>query len=998
VNIYLMEGVMMRKPNRIHHQLSIEELELRVAPVILSGANSVCTFTDTSGDVVLVKFTGGGTANVQWMGGGANPNPNDDIASITLAGTTGRSSLMIRDMNRGTGGDSLTGGFITGGVGESFGAIKLFASGGAITDTSIDISGNLKMLYGMGDSTNVDLTVGGNLIKQMMKGDTTGCATTVTGSASFIQIFGNADTTTLSTTGDLTKAMILGNFTESTIDVGGNSSMVMVKGNVTNQTGNLAVFDVGGDLNRLFIRGNVSNTTATSNTYGWTQTFGSTGGNGDTERGNAIAADAFGNVYVAGCFEGTVDFDPGIATDNHTSNGGADVFVTRFNSDGTYGWTRTYGDTNNDRAEGIAIDSSGNLYVIGSFYGTVDFDSGAGTDTHTSAGGRDIFLQKLNTEGTYAWTKTWGTAVGLADLGTGVAVDPSGRVLVVGRFYNTVDFDPGAGVDNHTSAGDFDVFITRFGADGSYEWTKTFAGTLEDRTPRVATDTSGNIFITSPFRGTVDFDPGAGTDNQTSAGDFDVRLTKLNSDGSYGWTKKFGGGGWDESFDVATDPTGNIYLVGGFRQPVDFDPGAGTDTHNPVVAGKWDVFLTKFNPDGSYGWTKVFGGPSDNIGRGVCTDANGNVFLTGQYAGTVDFDPGPGTDNHTEVGSTDIFLTKINANGTYGWTYTFGETRGEYGYEVCADRQGDVSFTGFFQNTIDFDPTAGTDNHTSVGGADVFVMKIKNTSAPLVDVENNIGLLQIFGDVTNTYGSTDHISAGGRLDKAMFKGTLTNTNIGANEAGLLCLFDGMTGSKIQVSGATDFLQVRNGLSDSALVLGGDVSKAYLYGGVSGTGVSITGNVGNFFCMGPIENSSSVQITGAVNLLRVSEGIQDASLLAVDGDAAMVQIYGLPSENSIEIGSRLTLGNLTKTLKVSGPLAGIIDISGSAAGSNIQIKGDLSGDLVADLFGNVMITGDFTGTGNIGDVDTAAGVGNYLMVKGLNNGTLNPDGSIFAEIR
>ena len=126
-----------------------------------------------------------------------------------------------------------------------------------------------------------------------------------------------------------------------------------------------------------------------------------------------------------------------------------------------YSWTKTMGGAGDDRGYSAAVDGSGNVYVTGYFYETVDFDPGPGTDNHTSAGIQDIFLTKINSDGTYGWTKTMG-GIGSDDYGLSATVDGSGNVYLSGYFMVIGDFDPGPGTDNHTSAGDRDIFLTKF--------------------------------------------------------------------------------------------------------------------------------------------------------------------------------------------------------------------------------------------------------------------------------------------------------------------------------------------------------------------------------------------------------------------------------------------------------------------------------------------------------------------------------------------------------
>jgi hypothetical protein len=301
---------------------------------------------------------------------------------------------------------------------------------------------------------------------------------------------------------------------------------------------------------------------------------------------------------VTGLFQDLVDFDPGPGVDNHTSNGWYDVFLSKFDSLGNFQWAKTWGGIDFDCGYGVAVDGSGNVYVTGCFEATIDFDPGPGVDNHTSNGYYDVFLSKFDSLGNFQWAKTWG---GIDyDYGWGVAVDGSGNAYVTGLFYETVDFDPAAaGVDNHTSNGSYDVFLSKFDSSGNFIWAKTWGGSSGDCGNGVAVDSSGSAYVTGCFASTVDFDPGSGVDNHISNGSVDVFLSKFDSLGAFLWAKTWGGNSDDNGYGVAADNSGNAYVTGFFYSTVvDFDPGNGVD--NRISNGEYDAFLSKFLPDGSW--------------------------------------------------------------------------------------------------------------------------------------------------------------------------------------------------------------------------------------------------------------------------------------------------------------------------------------------------------------------------------------------------------------
>ncbi|MEP3118082.1 MAG: SBBP repeat-containing protein, partial [Alphaproteobacteria bacterium] len=449
-------------------------------------------------------------------------------------------------------------------------------------------------------------------------------------------------------------------------------------------------------------------------------TFANSIGATGLDRGYSISVDSSGNSYVTGFFRETVDFDPGAGTTNLTSAGGSDTFIAKYNSDGTLAWAKNVGGTGHDFAYSIEVDSSGNSYVTGAFNGTADFDPGAGTTNLTSAGSSDVFIAKYNSDGTLAWAKNVGGTI--SDYGQSIAIDSSGNSYVTGYFYGTADFDPGAGTTNLTSAGTSDTFIAKYNSDGTLDWAKNVGGTNGDQGQSIQVDSSGNSYITGNFQGTADFDPGAGTTNLTSAGNDDAFIAKYNSDGTLAWAKNSGGTDFDIGYSIEVDSSGNSYVTGYFQGTVDFDPGAGTT--NLTSAGVKDVFIAKYNSDGTLDWAKNVGGTSDDVSYSISVDSSGNSYVTGIFQGTADFDPGAGTTNLTSAGNDDAFIAKYDSDGALVWAKNVGGTSDDYGQSIEVDSSGNSYVTGYFSGTADFDPGAGTANLTSAGSSDVFLLKL----------------------------------------------------------------------------------------------------------------------------------------------------------------------------------------------------------------------------------------------------------------------------------
>ncbi|MEO5571571.1 MAG: SBBP repeat-containing protein [Bacteroidia bacterium] len=258
-------------------------------------------------------------------------------------------------------------------------------------------------------------------------------------------------------------------------------------------------------------------------------------------------------------------------------------------------------------------------------------------------------------------------------------------------------------------------------------WTKIYGGTSVDIANAVSTDASGNIYITGYFNGTTDFDPGTGTFNLTAAGGNEVFVSKLDGSGNFIWPKQMGGTVNDEGSVIAVDAAGKVYVAGYFSGTADFDPGTGT--FNLTSAGGADIFISKLNNAGNFICAKQFGGIStDNI-RSIVVDNTGNVYTTGVFYGTSDFDPGAGTFNLTSPGS-DIFISKLDASGNFIWAQQLGNVQGEQVYSIALDGSNNIYTAGTFYGTQDFDLGSGTSYLTAYGYPDLYIHKMSQCSFP----------------------------------------------------------------------------------------------------------------------------------------------------------------------------------------------------------------------------------------------------------------------------
>jgi hypothetical protein len=228
----------------------------------------------------------------------------------------------------------------------------------------------------------------------------------------------------------------------------------------------------------------------------------------------------------------------------------------------------------------------------------------------------------------------------------------------------------------------------------------------------VTFDTTGDVISTGSFQGDVGFGASAGSD--------DVFVAKYSPANAKIWGTRLGGAASDKGLAVAVDPTDQSVLVAGFATgSVDFGPGVNCGLTSGGSGSSFNIFVVKLEPTmGNCVWAKRFGDGSGQIATGVGTDASGNVYLTGYFAGSINF--GGATTPITSAGSDDVFLAKLTPAGVALWAKPFGDTAAQYATAIAVDSGGTSAITGSFAGTVSFD---GVKTFTSKGGLDVFVAR-----------------------------------------------------------------------------------------------------------------------------------------------------------------------------------------------------------------------------------------------------------------------------------
>ncbi len=357
--------------------------------------------------------------------------------------------------------------------------------------------------------------------------------------------------------------------------------------------------------------------------------------------GNELALDAAGNVYVTGNFVGIVSF--GSASTTLTTTGsGFSAFLAKYTPQGTIMWVQQGRATAGGDGSGLAVTSTGEVYLLGSFTGTLDLGNILLTSQNRSS---DAFIAKFTSAGVLLWAQAVGGIY--TDYGRELQLGPANSVYLSGQFVNSINLSPSIGTIGY---GKSDLFVGQYDAQGTAQWVQAFGGSEDDYPGAIALTTTGELCIAGSFAGTATF----GALSLTSRGGADGFLLKCTTQGAPIWAKRMGGEGDDYAYVLRQHPSGAIYVGGDFEKTADF-----TD-RTLVSAGKSDMFLTRWDQSGTMAWAVRGGGTENDYAGGLGYGTTGPLQVGIQFVGTTQF----GTLTATSRGSSDVLLCQLQDNMT----------------------------------------------------------------------------------------------------------------------------------------------------------------------------------------------------------------------------------------------------------------------------------------------------------------------------------------------
>lgn len=398
-----------------------------------------------------------------------------------------------------------------------------------------------------------------------------------------------------------------------------------------------------------------------------------------------------GSVVLVGAFKGSRDFDGAGATNAANSAGNTDIFVVKYKQDGAYAWHKTYGNNEEQSANGVAIDATGRIALIGTFRGA--FNMGGGTLDAVGFQFPDLYVAVLDKAGVHVASKSFGIGDPYSDFGNDVAFDKSGNVIVTGQYQSSISF----GTTTLSAAGglgDYDMFVAKLAVNGA-TFTELFAKSYGDTKLSeglaIAVHTDDSIAVGGWTDGTVDFGNGAlsGTADTEQA-----LIAKLDGNGTALYAKVLKGGE-SRTRSVAFTPAGDVVLTGTFRSEIDLGAGAVKAT-----GAANDIFIGRYDAMGKVAFDAKLGGSQSDDVSDVAVDPSGYPVVVGTFQGTLKINS---MTSLTSMGIRDGLVAKVAPDDGHGyWGFGFGDAALQEATAVAIYPNGDTLFVGQYFGTVDF--------------------------------------------------------------------------------------------------------------------------------------------------------------------------------------------------------------------------------------------------------------------------------------------------------
>ena len=442
------------------------------------------------------------------------------------------------------------------------------------------------------------------------------------------------------------------------------------------------------------------------------------------ENSYSIRTDSEGNIFVNGS---STSYDLKFVPTSLINDNYASFFLAKYNNTGTLLWARNGSSGSQSAAVGLTTDLSGNSYISGSFKsGNIKFGSYTLTNSWAGVYGK-MYVAKFNSNGDVVWAAT-PTNTDLSSGMYGLATDKSGNLFTTGHFQDN-SFTYGNVTVTNSAAPNQDIFLVKFDPAGKALWGKNIGGSNHDVGKALTIDKSGNVIVAGTFK-SPSFPLGGKTITNAAAGETDILITKFDTNGSFLWSKNFGGTAEDNVNSVCTDNDGNIYFCGYTRNTsLKFD--SFTLPKNYLAGSQ--CFLVKLSANGNVIWVHTVDLINNNINatdsynevfNSVMCDTNGNVVVAGSTANSI-ISFNKITLNNISTYGTDAIIIKFSTNGDAIWGRNFGNNGDDTGQGCAVDNNNNYYLSGQYKSAkVNFDSTSVTNTYSTQGTSDAFLSKL----------------------------------------------------------------------------------------------------------------------------------------------------------------------------------------------------------------------------------------------------------------------------------
>ncbi len=387
----------------------------------------------------------------------------------------------------------------------------------------------------------------------------------------------------------------------------------------------------------------------------WTKQLGTT----QDDYAKGISMDGSGNVYLTGRTSNSFVTDP--------NNGGWDIFLIKLDNTGSTVWKRQLGTGNDDYAEAVAVDGDNNIYLAGKTEGTME--SGYSKNSDASS---DMVLISYDSAGDARWQKQLGTSSD--DWAFGMAVDSQNNVYLTGKT---------EGALTGSNQGGSDIFLVKYNSIGEHQWTRQEGSTSNEVAYAIAIDSSDMIYITGHTEGQLG--------SLANSGERDIFVMQWSSSGTLQWTYQTGTDQDDYARGITIDATDNILVTGySFGDFVSSNLGSS------------DLILFNLQSDGDLVWKRQFGSDKKELGKAVLVDDDGNIFVAGVTAGSLNC--------KSNYGFSDVFLVKYDSGGTWQWVTQYGSVGLDYGKSLLLDSNNELQLAGWTNGSLDTNLSSGNND------------------------------------------------------------------------------------------------------------------------------------------------------------------------------------------------------------------------------------------------------------------------------------------------